>query len=90
MHAHRSYRNHKETAERLLLEMRDRLKDWSLDSREQIVVGGSSAAQDAISALVALGYKPQDAAKAVAQYKGESFSSEELIKRALRESLGKG
>lgn len=89
----------KKTAERLVVEMRDRLKAIG----EVEVKGGAPAfitaapatpAQDAQSALEALGYKPQEAAKAVsaaektAADKEEGLSSEELIRRALR-SLAK-
>lgn len=82
----------KKTAERLVIEMRDKLKDWShglnlpsailanTPSRHQIL-------QDAISALVALGYKPQEASRAVAKVDEGSLSSEEIIKRALQEAV---
>jgi Holliday junction DNA helicase RuvA len=39
---------------------------------------------DAVSALIALGYKPQEASKAVAAVEEDGLSSEELIRRALR------
>jgi len=79
------------TAERLIIEMRDKVKDWSLSSsalpsnalaskpsRNQVL-------QDAISALVALGYKPQEASRAVAKIDDAKLSSEDLIRRALQE-----
>ncbi len=82
----------KKTAERLLIEMRDRLASWapdfgrvglSLDA--SIAAPASNALQDAESALIALGYKPQEASKAVAAVKvGEGQSSEELIRLALK------
>ena len=81
----------KKTAERLLIEMRDRLKDWSVDGADS--VGDSSAAStvsnnvtaEAESALVALGYRPQEASKAIAAINDDSIdSSEQLIRMALR------
>ncbi len=83
----------KKTAERLVIEMRDKLAAWEQaspvemnllatqtekNSRHQIV-------QDALSALVALGYKPQEASRAVAKIDDGALSSEDIIRRALRE-----
>ncbi len=87
----------KKTAERLLVEMRDKLKDWfgPLDGRGAMRPGGGAApvadrVADAESALVALGYKPREASKAVAAANDDDVaSSEELIKRALK-SMVKG
>lgn len=80
----------KKTAERLLVEMRDRLKDWMLELAEP-VAGVTVAASDrdmlaeAESALVALGYKPAEASRAVAAANDESINrSEELIRKALQ------
>ena len=88
----------KKTAERLVVEMRDRLKAIG----EVELKGGAPAfitaapptpAQDAQGALEALGYKPQEAAKAIAAVAkaagaDAALTSEELIRRALR-SLAK-
>ena len=83
----------KKTAERLLVEMRDKLKDW-LGAAELTGVqlaGGVTLAPltdivaDAEGALIALGYKPQDASRAVAAVNDDSIEgSEELIRRALK------
>ncbi len=76
----------KKTAERLLIEMQDRLGD--ADSIG--LVGGSTAGttaspmNDAISALVALGYKQPDASRMVKAVAGEGMASEELIREALK------
>ncbi len=78
----------KKTAERLVIEMRDRLPD-SLEPSES----GQSAAvtqiqvnpkQEAISALCALGYKPQDASKMVQNIAQEDKTCEDIIKLALQ------
>ncbi|UTM56334.1 Holliday junction branch migration protein RuvA [Photobacterium sp. CCB-ST2H9] len=86
----------KKTAERLLVEMKDRLKGWgegdlftpALDtaaSQAQPMVSAQNRAEDeAVSALVALGYKPQMASKVVAQVAQEGMQSETIIREALR------
>lgn len=81
----------KKTAERLLVELKDRFKAWeSLPSIAPLVVDPhadvavSSAESDAVSALVALGFKPQEASRAVSAVQEPDLSSEELIRRALR------
>ena len=78
----------KKTAERLLVEMEDRLKDWilELDARAPGSAPGShDLLAEAESALVALGYKPAEASKAVAAANDGSFEkSEDLIRRALQ------
>ncbi len=89
----------KRTAERLLLELRDRLDDWQVagagsgpsDAGTRSPVVEVSPMQEAEQALVALGYKPQEAARAVsrAQQEGdEPSTSEALIRRALRSMVG--
>ena len=47
----------------------------------------SSAESDALSALISLGYKPQEASRAVAAVKEDGLSSEEMIRRALKGML---
>ena len=87
----------KKTAERLLVEMSDRLKDWSVsglpssgdtEAPTTSAPRASDVTQEAVSALVALGYKPQQASKAVAQVDGDGLKSEELIRLALRQLAG--
>lgn len=77
------------TAERLIIEMRGRLPDLSMSSEKgrnnvSIVNSGTSAKQEAISALCALGYKPQDAARMIQAVAGEEKSCEDMIRLALR------
>ncbi|TDG12698.1 Holliday junction branch migration protein RuvA [Seongchinamella unica] len=81
----------KKTAERLLVEMRDKLRDWLEQTNAELPAGGAAIAPvadmvaDAESALIALGYKPTEAAKVVAAVNDESIAdSEELIRRALK------
>ncbi len=81
----------KKTAERLLVELKDRFKAWetvpgmaTLVAEPRGVAAVPNAEQDALSALISLGYKPQEASRAVAAVKQEGLGSEELIRRALR------
>ncbi|WP_411369014.1 Holliday junction branch migration protein RuvA [Pseudidiomarina salilacus] len=87
----------KKTAERLVVEMRDRLKQWSnatpatdaapIDFGDmQSTLVSNSPRDDALSALLALGYKPAQAEKAVAQAlkADDGASSEQLIRTALK------
>jgi Holliday junction DNA helicase RuvA len=83
----------KKTAERLVVEMKDRLKGWSggdLFSSGQSVTTGIRApsvndiVDEAVSALVALGYKDVQAIKIVKQVSEPNMSSEALIRAALR------
>lgn len=72
------------TAKRLVIELRDALAEWEsvgivTDSKI------STASRDAISALIALGYKPHEAQKAVEKHQDKKLESEALIKLALKE-----
>jgi Holliday junction DNA helicase RuvA len=77
----------KKTAERLIIEMRDRLKSLSHNqyktSDKNNVRSLPHFQQDAIAALVALGYKNQEASRAVLQIKDSTLSLESLIRQAL-------
>lgn len=82
----------KKTAERLVIEMRDKLSDWyqtpsseNKNLTENSHHGRHSILQDAISALIALGYKSQEASRRVTKMDDGLASSEELIRRALKE-----
>ena len=91
----------RKTAERLLIEMRDRLKGWvatpDAEGKVQPVVaaGVKGAMREAESALISLGYKPQEAARAVisavAALEQEEIApaTEQMIRIALKQ-LGKG
>jgi Holliday junction DNA helicase RuvA len=81
----------KKTAERLLVELKDRFKAWeTVPGMATLVVeprgvnAVSSAENDAVSALISLGYKPQEASRAVSAVKEEGLSSEDMIRRALK------
>jgi Holliday junction DNA helicase RuvA len=78
----------KKTAERLIIEMRDRLPEFGgeapFDMGISLNPAGNSPKQEAISALCALGYKPQDAAKMVQNIGSEDKRCEDIIRLALQ------
>ncbi len=88
----------KKTAERLIIEMRDRLADWCQDAlpldNNNANAGTASALtdhsmrQDAVSALIALGYKAQEANLAITRVFSEDKNRESLIRLALRHLSG--
>ena len=75
----------RKTAERVLLEMRDRL-----DALSEAAIGGgalvapSSTEGEAWTALVALGYKPAEVTQMLKPFAGSGGSTEDLIRRALQ------
>ncbi len=79
----------KKTAERLLVELRDRISADDIDPSSFPAATGESTAPasaigDAVSALIALGYKPNEASRAVRAVAQEGDASEELIRKALK------
>lgn len=80
----------KKTAERLLIELRDKVKDFTVDGGIEGALDMPDAStnisqkQEAEDALVALGYKPQDAAKIVKNVYSPDKTLEQLIKDALK------
>ena len=85
----------KKTAERLIVEMRDRLGDWLATLAPSagnatvrgVVARPQDPAADAESALVSLGYKPPEAARIIQSVRTEDEQdSETLIRLALRAS----
>lgn len=90
----------KKTAERIVIELKDRLKNFSLVSEtpatdaadfdlvsENTFVEAVDVEQDAVSALVALGYKPAQASRVVSKVKLPDMNSEDLIKAALKSMI---
>ena len=84
----------KKTAERLLVELKDRFKNWdstplagqnSLEPAGlSVVTDAHSPEKDAVSALISLGFKPAEASRAVSAVAQDGLSSEDLIRRALK------
>ena len=74
----------RKTAERLIVEMRDRLAVPPPGSGAAAVAAGTSAENEAYGALVALGYRPAEAARLLKAVGPGTHSTEELIRRALQ------
>lgn len=90
----------KKTAERLVVEMKDRLKGWSegalftpFTDAMTAQAGGeemnkpSSVEDEAVSALLALGYKPQQASLVISKIYKPEMPVEAVIREALRSML---
>lgn len=71
------------TAQRLVIELRDKVEEFHSELEQQL--DSSTVVRDAVSALIALGYKQQEAQRAITKHKDKTISSEELIRLALRE-----
>lgn len=84
----------RKTAQRLILDMKDKVKDWyagdlnertfTTSSTVSNVSGKSNQSQEAISALIALGYKPQEASQAVNKIMKDDLTAEQMIRLALQ------
>ena len=82
----------KKTAERLIIEMRDRIENipkLATIQKSRDMDKRSNPADEAISALISLGYKPAEASKYVLAITNDGMSSEELIREALKHSVKK-
>ena len=79
----------KKTAERLIVEMRDKV-----EAGDVVLRAGSSAAlptdpaSEAVSALMALGYKGNEASRLVRNVSGDDLTTEDIIRQALRNIAG--
>jgi Holliday junction DNA helicase RuvA len=83
----------KRTAERLIVEMRDKLQAVELEglfnahlpqAMQSKKLPQQDRIEDAIAALISLGYKPKEARQAVDKTQDEHSSSEDMIRRALQ------
>lgn len=85
----------KKTAERLLIEMRDRIKALDvapdfmpkMEIESPLLSNKANEFDDAVSALMALGYSSQQANKAVKAVHQDGLDSESLIRNALKNML---
>ena len=82
----------KKTAQRLALELKDKVEQSDLDyaptNGAVFTPLQEDAAQEALAALQSLGYTAAEAAKAISQVRGQSDSANELVRLALRNMAG--
>jgi Holliday junction DNA helicase RuvA len=77
----------KKTAERLIIEMRDRIDAAAPGGGKAApLTVEASARNEAVDALVALGYKPKEVNKLIANLDIEDKSAEDIIRLALRQT----
>lgn len=77
----------KKTAERLVVEMKDSIHHLTQNSTSSIAdpkVILIQAQEEAINALISLGYKPQEAMKTAQKVDDGSLSCEQIIRKALQ------
>lgn len=79
----------RKTAERLIIETKDALAKWSA---QQLPEASTSPAvsnnnDDALAALVALGYKANDAKRSLDKIANDELSTEELIRLSLQQMV---
>ena len=77
----------RKTAERLVIEMRDKLSADIAGPAAVSATGPAAPADpvsEAVSALVSLGYKPNEASRAVRGVTSKGLSAEEIIRQALK------
>jgi Holliday junction DNA helicase RuvA len=79
----------KKTAQRLLVEMKDKLDDIPVSF---VVAGPALSAagtpvEEAVTALIALGYKPVDASRMITAVERSGANTEELIRMALKAAM---
>lgn len=73
----------KKTAERLVVEMRDKFAHSFSNLPNYL----PSAEQDAVNALITLGYKAQEASLAISKINQQGMASEDLIRFALKNKV---
>jgi holliday junction DNA helicase RuvA len=74
----------RKTAERLIVEMRDRLAAPQVSTAATTAAAGASPETEAFGALVALGYRAAEATRLLKAVGPGTHSTEELIRRALQ------
>ena len=80
----------KKSAERLILELKDKLQiedalPGAVETEEPLSVGFSEAMQEAMEALLSLGYKQEEARTAIVKLANvEEMNAEDILRSALR------
>jgi len=86
----------KKTAERLIIELRDKLKDHMPEAGSTVSISdisstpaSSSPIADAVSALIALGYKAPEATRMIRAVDSKDLDTEEIIRLSLQAAVKK-
>ena len=78
----------RKTAERVIIEMRDSGKKFTLGGAglpsASALAAGASPQSEAFGALVALGYKPAEVSRLLKNFEDSAMTTEELIRSALK------
>ncbi len=75
----------RKTAERLVIEMRDKLPAATeATTSAPATTGANDPVSEAVSALIALGYKPNEASRVVRAVPAKGLGAEEIIRQALK------
>ena len=77
----------KKTAERLVIELRDRVDKAAVPGQTVNVSVDKGARAEAVDALIALGYRPAEVNKLVSALDTDDQSAEEIIRAALRQAV---
>jgi len=78
----------RKTAERLVIELRDKVDLAGAPAAARPVSVPADPVREAISALIALGYKPVEANRAVSSVPQDGLRSDEIIRAALKGLAG--
>lgn len=74
----------KKTAERLIIELRDRIDHSAAAATGKVDLSPADARGEAVDALVALGYKPAEVSRLMSQLDIEGKSAADIIRLALK------
>jgi len=81
----------KKTAERLVVEMRDKLSDWApaagVQASSAALPDVTNPVEEAVSALIALGYKAPEASRMIRAIETTDLGTEAIIRAALQASV---
>lgn len=78
----------KKTAERLIIEMRDRIDAVAEGSTPQrVTTGGGDARAEAFDALCALGYRPAEVKRLLGKVDVDQRPAEDILRDALRQAV---
>jgi holliday junction DNA helicase RuvA len=79
----------KKTAERLIIEMRDKLAtELPAETPSAAATANGDPVSEAVTALIALGYRPNEASRMVRAVPSSGLATEEIIRHALKAVAG--